>query len=63
MTAKTPGDTGVEERADELVERVTHDVRHFAERVVGRVREEAEDVWAEARSTRDAPPPTPRPRR
>lgn len=61
MSAKAPGASGTyERRAEELIDRTAGDVRRFAERIAGRVREEAEDLIAEARSRRDAPPSTTR---
>jgi len=71
MTAKTSPDTEdrsgdgprhdqrpVEERAEEIVERVSGEVMRFARRVVARAREEVEDIVAEAQSIRrgDRPP-------
>jgi len=42
----------VEERAEEIVERVSQEVARFARRLVGRTREELEDIVAEAQSIR-----------
>jgi glycerol-3-phosphate O-acyltransferase len=41
-----------EARAEEIVERVSAEVVRFARRLVGRAREEIEDVVAEAQSLR-----------
>ena len=48
----------VEERAEEIVERVSEQVTTFARRLVARTREEIEDIVAEAQSMRrgDRPP-------
>ena len=48
----------VEERAEQIVERVSGEVVRFARRLVARAREEAEDIVAEAQSIRrgDRPP-------
>ena len=42
----------VEERAEEIVERVSEQVTRFARRLVARTREEIEDIVAEAQSIR-----------
>ena len=42
----------VEERAEEIVERVSEEVTKFARRLVARTREEIEDIVAEAQSIR-----------
>jgi hypothetical protein len=42
----------VEERAEEIVERVSQQVTQFARRLVARTREEVEDILAEAQSIR-----------
>ncbi len=42
----------VEERAEEIVERVSEQVTQFARRLVARTREEIEDIVAEAQSIR-----------
>jgi DNA-directed RNA polymerase specialized sigma24 family protein len=42
----------VEERAEEIVERVSGQVAQFARRLVGRAREEVEDIVAEAQTIR-----------
>jgi DNA-directed RNA polymerase specialized sigma24 family protein len=42
----------VEERAEEIVERVSGQVARFARRLVARAREEVEDIVAEAQSVR-----------
>ncbi len=42
----------VEERAEEIVERVSEQVTQFARRLVARTREELEDIVAEAESIR-----------
>jgi hypothetical protein len=59
MSAKTseqaePGhaERPVEERAEEIVERVSEQVTQFARRLVARTREEFEDIVAEAQSIR-----------
>lgn len=39
-------------QADELVDRVASTVADVVSRVVARTREEAEDLWAEAKSVR-----------
>jgi hypothetical protein len=39
-------------QADDLVERVSSSVADVVSRVVARTREEAEDLWAEAKSVR-----------
>lgn len=41
-----------EERAEEIVERVSAQVVQFSRRLVGRAREELEDIVAEAQSLR-----------
>ncbi len=48
----------VEERAEEIVGRVSEEVARFARRFVARAREEVEDIVAEAQSLRrgDQPP-------
>jgi uncharacterized FlaG/YvyC family protein len=48
----------VEERAEEIVERVSEEVTRFARRLNARTREEIEDIVAEAQSIRrgDRPP-------
>jgi len=48
--APGPGDGGRVEKADDLVDRVTVSVAGVVARVVARTREEAEDIWAEAKS-------------
>jgi hypothetical protein len=50
-----------ERRAEELVDRVTHDVGRFLRRTVVRAREELEDVWAEAQAERGRPTTSGRP--
>jgi len=45
-----------EERAEELFERVSDQVRRSVSRFAGRVREEAEDIVAEAQSVRRGEP-------
>ena len=47
----------VEERAEEIVERVSEQVTRFARRLVARTREEIEDIVAEAQSIRRGDPP------
>ena len=47
----------VEERAEEIVGRVSEGVARFARRIVARAREEAEDIVAEAQSMRRGDPP------
>ena len=42
----------VEQRAEEIVERVSQEVTRFARRLVARTREELEDIVAEAQSIR-----------
>ena len=42
----------VEERAEEIVARVSEQVTRFARRLVARTREEVEDIVAEAQSLR-----------
>jgi hypothetical protein len=42
----------VEQRAEEIVERVSEEVARFTRRLVARVREEVEDIVAEAQSIR-----------
>jgi hypothetical protein len=42
----------VEERAEEIVGRVSEEVARFARRLVARAREEVEDIVAEAQSLR-----------
>jgi DNA-directed RNA polymerase specialized sigma24 family protein len=46
------GDRAVGERAEEIVERVSGQVARFARRVVGRAREEVEDIVAEGQTIR-----------
>jgi hypothetical protein len=43
-----------EERAEELMERVATDASRIFSRVLGRTREELDDIWAEAVSMRDS---------
>jgi hypothetical protein len=51
--AQAPGgERPVEERAEEIVERVSAGVTRFARRLVARAREEVEDIVAEAQSMR-----------
>jgi hypothetical protein len=51
--AESPGDERpVEERAEEIVGRLSEGVTRFARRVVARAREEVEDIVAEAQSLR-----------
>jgi len=51
--AKSPREERpVEERAEEIVGRVSEEVARFARRLVARAREEAEDIVAEAQSLR-----------
>jgi len=45
-----PEQRSTEQRAEELVQRITHDASRWLGRVVGRAREELEDLVAEARS-------------
>ena len=42
----------VEDRAEEIVERLSAQVAHFARRLVARTREEVEDIVADAQSLR-----------
>ena len=42
----------VEERAEEIVERVSGEVTRFARRLIARTREEIEDIVAEAQTIR-----------
>jgi hypothetical protein len=46
------GERPVEERAEEIVARVSEQVTRFARRLVARTREEVEDIVAEAQSIR-----------
>ena len=46
------GERSADERAEEIVERVSEQVTQFARRLVGRAREEVEDIVAEAQSIR-----------
>jgi hypothetical protein len=48
----TRDERSAEERAEEIVERVSTQVVQFARRLVGRAREEVEDIVAEAQSLR-----------
>jgi hypothetical protein len=48
----TRDERSAEERAEEIVERVSTQVMQFARRLVGRAREEVEDIVAEAQSLR-----------
>jgi DNA-directed RNA polymerase specialized sigma24 family protein len=51
--ADTQGsDRAVGERAEEIVERVSGQVARFARRVLGRAREEVEDIVAEGQTIR-----------
>ena len=45
-------DRSAEQRAEEIVERVSEEVVRFARRLVARAREEVEDIVAEAQSMR-----------
>jgi hypothetical protein len=55
--AETPREERpVEERAEEIVERVSEQVALFARRLVARAREELEDIVAEAQSLRRGGP-------
>ncbi len=47
-----PDERTVEERAEEIVERVSEEVVRFGRRLVARAREEVEDIVAEAQSMR-----------
>jgi hypothetical protein len=47
----------VNERAEEIVERVSEHVARFARRLVARAREEVEDIVAEAQTIRRGDPP------
>ena len=47
-----PDERRVEERAEQIVGRVSEEVARFARRLVARAREEAEDIMAEAQSLR-----------
>jgi hypothetical protein len=53
---RADGDGGdersVDERAEEIVERVSEEVTRFARRMVGRLREEIEDIVAEGQTIR-----------
>ena len=55
---RSRGEQSAEERAEEIVERVSAQVVQFTRRVVVRAREELEDIVAEAQSLRhgDRPP-------
>jgi hypothetical protein len=48
----TRDERSAEERAEEIVERVSAQVVQFSRRLVGRAREELEDIVAEAQSLR-----------
>lgn len=48
----TRDERSAEERAEEIVERVSAEVVQFTRRLVGRAREELEDIVAEAQSVR-----------
>ena len=48
----TRDERSAEERAEEIVERVSAQVVQFSRRLVGRAREELEDLVAEAQSLR-----------
>jgi hypothetical protein len=48
----TRDERSAEERAEEIVERVSAQVVQFTRRLVGRAREEVEDIVAEAQSLR-----------
>jgi glycerol-3-phosphate O-acyltransferase len=48
----TRDERSAEERAEEIVERVSAEVVQFTRRLVGRAREELEDIVAEAQSIR-----------
>lgn len=54
----TGAERSAEERAEEIVERVSAQVVQFTRRLVARTREELEDIVAEAQSLRrgDRPP-------
>jgi hypothetical protein len=52
-----PDEKSAEERAEEIVERVSAEVVRFARRLVGRAREEIEDIVAEAQSLRQGQRP------
>jgi hypothetical protein len=47
-----PDERSAEERAEEIVERVSAQVVQFTRRLVGRAREELEDIVAEAQTLR-----------
>jgi len=49
-------DRSAEQRAEELMQRVVSDGSRIFGKVVGRVREEVEDIVAEARERRARPP-------
>jgi hypothetical protein len=55
--AEAGGRPPVEERAEEIVARVSEEVTRFARRLVARTREELEDIVAEAQSIRRGDPP------
>jgi hypothetical protein len=59
MSEQSNGDADPRVRAEQLVDRVVGDVTGFASRMVARAREEAEDMWAEARIERYGAPPAP----
>jgi vacuolar-type H+-ATPase subunit H len=50
--AANAAERSAEQRAEEIVERVSAEAVRFARRVVGRAREEIEDILAEAQSLR-----------
>ena len=50
--AADAAERSAEQRAEEIVERVSAEAVRFARRVVGRAREEIEDILAEAQSLR-----------
>lgn len=50
MSNETRGDRSAEERAEAMMERVTGETSRFFGRLVGRAREEVEDMLAEART-------------
>ena len=51
--SRARSDRSAEERAEELMERVANDASRLFSRMVGRAREEIEDVVAEARTLKE----------
>ncbi len=54
MTSPQAGESEALSHAENLVEQLEADARRFAQSLLSRALEVAEDVWAEAKSARDS---------